>query len=47
MDGVICAIFLLLIAVVTEILIEKIIMHMSEKGSSSEKGLLILGGEIL
>ena len=41
MDGVICAIFLLLITVVTEILIEKTIMHMWEKG------LLILRGEIL
>ena len=47
MDGIICAIFLLLITVVTEILIEKTIMHMWEKGSSSETGLLILRGEIL
>ena len=47
MDGVICAIFFLLTTVVTEMFIEKIIMHMWEKGSSSEKGLLILKEGIL
>ena len=46
MDGVICAIFLALINVVGETVIEKNVMQMWSKGSSSKRGLLILRQEI-
>ena len=37
MDGVACAMFLDLIDVVAELVIEENSMHVSQKGSSSEK----------
>ena len=42
MDGVIGAIFLALITVVAEIVIEKTVTHIWQKGSSSKRVLLIL-----
>ena len=46
MDGVICATSLALITVAAEIAMEKIIMQIWQKGSSSKRGLVILRQEI-
>ena len=46
MDDVICAIFLALNTIPAEIVIGKSVMHMSEKGSSSKRGMLIMRRKI-
>lgn len=45
MDGVICPMFMALITVVKEIVIEKTVMHVWEKEWLSKKELLIPGWE--